>query len=226
MLNNNLSELQNLLGYEFNNTDILTMALTHKSFAIENNTAKYYERLEFLGDSIISAITCSFLYEKFPDLSEGELSKIKSQIVSAENMSVWACLIKLGSFILLGKNEKGIKDIRMSKNLLCDCFEAVIGAVFMDGGFENAKRIISAFIERNEIYSNDYKSALQEIAQRNYGVVPSYQVSKTFGPDHNKNFEVTVSVKSVPLGIGVGKTKKEAQQRAAEKAIKNISVGQ
>ncbi|MDR0485627.1 MAG: ribonuclease III, partial [Elusimicrobiota bacterium] len=91
---------------------------------------------------------------------------------------------------------------------------------------ENAKRIISAFIERNEIYSNDYKSALQEIAQRNYGVVPSYQVSKTFGPDHNKNFEVTVSVKSVPLGIGVGKTKKEAQQRAAEKAIKNISVGQ
>ncbi|MDR0485826.1 MAG: ribonuclease III, partial [Elusimicrobiota bacterium] len=100
MLNNNLSELQNLLGYEFNNTDILTTALTHKSFALENNVAQYYERLEFLGDSIISAITCSILYERFPNLSEGELSKIKSQIVSAENISVWACLIKLGSFIL------------------------------------------------------------------------------------------------------------------------------
>ncbi len=222
MLNKSLEKLQKVIEYQFNNLEVLITALTHKSYAAEAGQKDYNERMEFLGDSILSAIVAENLYGRYPGETEGKLSQLKSQIVSAQNLSGWAKEISLGSFISLGKGED-TKTARERESLLCDVFEAVVGAVYLDGGFENAKKFVLKFLEKQkDIIITDYKSRLQEFAQSEYKELPEYEILKELGPDHDKKFEAAVYVKKKLLGRGSGHSKKEAQQSAAQKAMLNI----
>jgi ribonuclease-3 len=222
MLSKDYEKLQDIFEYKFNNLEILRTALTHKSYAVEYGKKNYNERMEFLGDSILSVIIVETLYLIYPSESEGKLSQLKAQIVSASNLSIWAKEINLGDYIFLGKSED-VFEARNRESLLCDVFEAIIGAVYLDGGFEHAKRFVLKFLDtQKEIVITDYKSRLQELTQSVYKELPEYKIIKEFGPDHNKKFEVTVYVKRRLLGTGTGNSKKEAQQSAAEQAMKNI----
>lgn len=226
MSNNSLEKLQKVIEYQFNNLEVLISALTHKSYAAETGFKNYNERMEFLGDSILSAIVVEYLYEKYPEEMEGKLSQLKSQIVSSANLSQWAKGINLGVFLLLGRSEN-TKEARERESMLCDAFEAVVGAIYLDGGFDNAKKFVLKFLNnQKEIINTDYKSRLQEVSQAVYKELPEYEIIKETGPDHYKNFEAAVYVKNKLLGKGVGHSKKEAQQAAAEKAIKNINKKQ
>jgi ribonuclease-3 len=223
MLNNNFEKLQEIVEYKFNNLEIFKTALTHKSYTSECGLNKNYnERMEFLGDSILSAIIAEILYLRYPSKSEGKLSQLKAQIVSSSNLSAWAKEINLGFYIFLGRSEDAL-EARNRESLLCDVFEAVVGAIYLDGGFGKAKKFILKFLDvSKEIIITDYKSRLQEAAQSICKELPAYKVIKEFGPDHNKKFEIAVYVKSRFLGKGIGNSKKEAQQSAAEQAMKNI----
>ncbi|MCL2145206.1 MAG: ribonuclease III [Endomicrobia bacterium] len=222
MSNRNFEELQKVIEYEFNNLEVLIAALTHKSCAAEFGLKIYNERMEFLGDSILSAIVAESLYNRYSDETEGKLSQLKSQIVSSQNLSEWAKEIKLGDFVLLGKSEDTIES-RQREGLLCDVFEALVCAVYLDGGFENAKKFVLKFLDKQQdIVITDYKSRLQEAVQSEYKILPKYKILRERGPDHDKNFEVAVYVKDQLLGKGVGHSKKEAQQEAALKALENI----
>lgn len=222
MTNDKLSKLQKVIEYKFNNLEVLKVALTHKSYAADLGLKEYNERMEFLGDSVLSAIVVDFLYEKYPNETEGKLSQLKSQIVSSGNLSSWAKTIELGDFIFLGKSED-TKEARQREGLLCDVFEAIVGAVYLDGNFEKAKEFVCSFLNKQkEIIITDYKSRLQEEAQSDYKELPEYKILKEFGPDHDKKFEAAVYVKKKLLGKGKGHSKKEAQQAAAKEAIKNI----
>ncbi|MDR2860820.1 MAG: ribonuclease III [Elusimicrobiota bacterium] len=224
MYKKDLDRFQKIISYEFNDIDILIIALTHTSFASEFRLKEHNERMEFLGDSILGFIVVEHLYKKFPDLKEGELSKIKSTIVSAYNVSKWAKEIFLGSFISLGKGED-TKKSRSRESLLCDAFEALIGAIYLDGGIEKAKDFVSSFlIKSTEIETIDFKSKLQEFIQSQYMQLPEYKVLKETGPDHDKYFESAVYLKDRLLGVGKGHSKKEAEQLAAHKAILNIEA--
>jgi len=222
MKNKELEKLQKVIEYEFNNLEVLINALTHKSYAAENGLENYNERMEFLGDSILSAIVVEALYNRYPYASEGKLSQLKSQIVSSQNLSMWAVEINLGDYIFLGRSED-TKEARGREGLLCDAFEAVTGAVYIDGGLEEARKFVLKFLEKHkEIEITDYKSRLQEMSQSEYKELPEYEIVKEYGPDHDKNFEAAVYVKKKLLGKGTGHSKKEAQQAAAEEAMKNI----
>jgi ribonuclease-3 len=223
MLSKDYEKLQEIIEYKFNNLEVLRTALTHKSYAAEYGGKKSYnERMEFLGDSILSAVIVETLYLIYPSESEGKLSQLKAQIVSASNLSIWAKEINLGDYIFLGKSED-VSEARNRESLLCDVFEAVVGAVYLDGGFEHAKKFILKFLDaQKEIIITDYKSRLQELAQSVYKELPEYKIIKEFGPDHNKKFEVAVYVKRRLFGKGTGSSKKGSQQSAAEQAMKNI----
>ncbi|MDR1696115.1 MAG: ribonuclease III [Endomicrobium sp.] len=222
MKNKELEKLQKVIEYTFNNLEVLITALTHKSRAAESGFGSYNERMEFLGDSILSAVVADALYKRYPEESEGKLSQLKSQIVSSQNLSSWAKLINLGDFIFLGKSEDN-KEARGREGLLGDAFEAVSGAIYIDGGFENAKKFVLKFLDgQKEIEITDYKSRLQEATQSDCKELPKYKITREFGPDHDKKFEAAVYVKGGLLGKGAGHSKKEAQQEAAKKALENI----
>ncbi|MDR0724222.1 MAG: ribonuclease III [Endomicrobium sp.] len=222
MLNKKILKLQEIIEYSFNNLEVLTIALTHKSYASQLGQRSCNERMEFLGDSILSAIVAEALYTRYPECDEGKLSQLKAQIVSAPNLSIWAREISLGSYILLGKNDD-TRESRERESLLCDVFEAIVGAIYLDGGFEKAQKFVLKFLDsKKEIIITDYKSKLQEIVQRLYKKIPDYKITKEFGPDHNKRFEASVLINNKTLGDGAGSSKKEAHQIAAQKALKNI----
>jgi ribonuclease-3 len=223
MLIKDYEKLQDIIEYEFNNLEVLRTALMHKSYAAEYGDKKSCnERMEFLGDSILSAIIVEILYLIYTNESEGKLSQLKAQIVSASNLSIWAKKINLGDYIFLGKS-KEMFEARNRESLLCNVFEAVVGAVYLDGGFENAKKFVLKFLDvQKEIIITDYKSRLQELAQSLYKEFPEYKVIKEFGPEHNKKFEAVVYVKKRLLGRGIGSSKKEAQQSAAGQAMEKI----
>jgi ribonuclease-3 len=224
MSNKNYEKLQKIIGYKFNNLVVLMTALTHKSYAVETFAKSYNERMEFLGDSILSAVVAEILYARYPYESEGKLSQLKAQIVSSHNLSVWAQKIDLGCYIFLGKSEDRKKEARHREGLLCDVFEAIVGAIYLDSCLENVKKFVLKFFnEQEEIVITDYKSKLQEIAQSVCKKLPEYKIVKEFGPDHNKKFEVAVYLNDNLLGKGTGNSKKKAQQFAAEQAMKNIS---
>ncbi|MDR2708443.1 MAG: ribonuclease III [Elusimicrobiota bacterium] len=217
-----LERLERNIDYYFIEQDFLILALTHTSFASEFSLNMSNERMEFLGDSILGAVVCEFLYRNFPQSNEGILSKLKSTIVSSQHLSLWAREISLGAFLLLGKGED-TKHARNREGLLCDALEALIGAIFLDGGLEVAKKFIMRFLQRDlNIEVTDYKSNLQEICQSKYAQLPKYKLLRATGPDHNKFFEVSVSLKDKVLGVGGGHSKKEAEQNAAQQAIAEI----
>lgn len=214
--------IQNLLGYKFKNLDLLKVALTHRSYASDKGLKYCNERMEFLGDSILSAVVSLYLYTKYAD-DEGKLSQIKAQIVSAKNLSAWAKKIKLDKFVLVSKSEE-LNFARQRDSLLCDSFEAVIGAMFLDSNFEQIKNFVEKFLVlKQDINLIDYKSSLQELVQAKFQTLPEYKVIKESGPDHDKKFEVAVFIVNKEFGVGKGSSKKEAEHNSAQQALKKLT---
>lgn len=217
--------LEEIIGYRFKNPEQLKEALSHKSFASESRSGIYNERLEFLGDSVLAAVVAHRLYVDYPDDDEGSLSKKKSQLVSRPSLAVWAAELNLGAYLYLGVGEE-TSGGRTRQSLLGNALEALIGAIYLDGGYEAAERFIRHWcVERHaRLQETDYKSRLQEMLQKKYKVPPSYELAAAAGPDHDKTFEVFVRLGKKELGRGTGKTKKEAEQAAARNALELIEA--
>nr|WP_267507235.1 ribonuclease III [Borreliella bavariensis] len=221
-----LTEFLENLSIDFNNFDLLNTALSHSSYSNElDQKADNNERLEFLGDSVLNLIITDHLYKTYPNKSEGELSKARSYIVSEDSLSSIAREIDLGSYILLGRGEES-NDGRNKKGILADAIEAFVGAIYLDGGFSMATEFVVGLFDMyirlmfNRGDFKDYKSLLQEYVQKKYKISPSYKLDKEIGPDHDKVFCVELYVGEKFISNGKGKSKKEAEMRAAEVALK------
>jgi ribonuclease-3 len=217
--------LEEVIGYRFKNPKYLKEALSHKSFASESRSGVYNERLEFLGDSVLAAVVAHRLYVDYPDDEEGSLSKKKSQLVSRPSLSHWAAELNLGAYLYLGVGEE-TSGGRTRQSLLGNALEALIGAIYLDGGYEAAERFIQHWcVEKHaRLEETDYKSRLQEMLQKKYKVPPVYELSRAAGPDHDKTFEVLVRLGKKELGKGSGKSKKEAEQSAARNALESLGA--
>ena len=223
-LDKNLEEFQGKIRYYFNDKELLIEALSHSSYANEKRKGRNSnERLEFLGDSVLSIVVSQYLFEHFTHLPEGELTKIRASLVCEKSLYEFAKQIDLGEHILLGKGEENTGG-RERVSILADAFEAVIAAVFLDGGLEAAKRHILKFIpkdidDRKPVSFSDHKTILQEIIQKNPEEKVEYKLVGQSGPDHNKAFKVQVRLNSNVIGTGIGRSKKEAEQMAAKEAL-------
>lgn len=216
----NLHLFEKKTKISFKNDKLLEEAFTHKSYAIEKDKKLNNERLEFLGDSIISAVVAYYLFEKYPKDDEGKLSKMKSQIVSRNSLSQWAEEMELGEYLLLSQGEEATGG-RKRQSLLGNVYEALVGAIFLDDGFEQAQKFVYRQLKKKRrIVETDFKSRLQELVQKKYKSPPIYFVSNEEGPDHAKEFTLEVRVNKKVLGTGTGRSKKEAEQRAAREALK------
>jgi ribonuclease-3 len=222
-----LKELQKRLGYNFKDLSLLHTALTHSSYANENrkNGETSNERLEFLGDSVLGMMVAALIYHGKPDMPEGQMTKLRAELVCEKNLNSLALSIGLGECLLLGRGEeKG--GGRERPSLLADAVEAVLAAVYLDGGFKPVTRLIkkhfSQKLDQLETENTDYKTALQEVIQEKQGQILSYRVVNESGPDHLKSFTVEVLLNANVIGCGVGKSKKEAEQTAAKSALGKI----
>jgi len=216
-------KLEKILGVKFKNTALLEEALTHKSYAMEQGgRVPFNERLEFLGDSILSAAVAHYLFERYPDVDEGRLSQLKSMLVSRPSLTVWGRDIEVGQHLRLSEGENGTGG-RDRDSIVGNAMEALLGAMYLEAGFEPTKKFIDKLLnKRKRMVTADHKSKLQEWAQKKYKIPPSYMVRRSFGPDHAKTFEIDVAISSEVLGSGSGKSKKEAEQAAARDALKRI----
>ena len=228
-MDHRLKELEEKIGYRFKNRELLKRALIHRSFAFEKDTKENYEVLEFLGDAVIGLIVSEELIKRFPDKSEGELSQIRAYLVSESSLSELAKTVDLGDYLLLGKGER-LSGGRKKSSLLCDVFESLFGAIYLDGGFYEARRVfLERFLEKmwkileSAVIYKDFKSYLQEITQRIFKVIPSYVLVKSEGPDHDKTFTVECRVKELRT-VASGKSKKSAEQQAAKEMLKALGV--
>ena len=223
-LDKNLEEFQGKIRYYFNDKELLIEALSHSSYANEKRKGRNSnERLEFLGDSVLSIVVSQYLFEHFTHLPEGELTKIRASLVCEKSLYEFAKQIDLGEHILLGKGEENTGG-RERVSILADAFEAVIAAVFLDGGLEAAKRHILKFIpkdidDRKPVSFSDHKTILQEIIQKNPEEKVEFKLVGQSVPDHNKAFKVQVRLNSNVIGTGIGRSKKEAEQMAAKEAL-------
>ena len=218
-----LEELQDKIGYRFQNTELLKQALTHSSFANEQkiNKLKDYERLEFLGDAVLELVSSEFLFRENPQMPEGQLTKLRASMVCEPALAYCAKDIDLGSYILLGRGEEYTGG-RYRSSITSDVMEAIIGAIFLDGGIENAKKHIYRFILsdlENKILFLDSKTILQEEIQKKKDAQLRYELIGESGPDHNKQFTVDAYLNDVLIGSGTGRTKKAAEQQAAYEAL-------
>jgi ribonuclease III len=230
LLPSSLPDLESYLGYSFKNPQLLFQALTHRSFVneYEGESLRNNESLEFLGDAVLGFLVSSRIFKHYPDLTEGELSKIKAYLVSAANLVKLAERIRLGDFIRLSRGEEKTGG-RSKRAIVVDAFEAIIGAIYLDGGVEAASRFVGRQVEEflegldlKQLTYGDYKSALQEYLH-NLGLTePVYCVIDELGPDHKKTFVVQVIVDGEVIAGSSGRTKKEAQQAAARLALDNL----
>ena len=218
-----LKALEKALNYQFKQSDLITEALTHKSYKKPYNN----ERLEFLGDAVLDLIVGEYLFQKFPKEDEGVLSKIRASLVNEKGFTKLALSINLGEFLLISSAEENNHG-RTKSSLLSNAFEAIIGAIYLESGLKEAERISIQLIEDayetidlNSL-SKDFKTALQELTQADFGETPTYKLIKTFGPDHKKEFEIAVILQNKTISSAIGKSKKEAQQKAAEIALKTL----
>jgi len=220
-----LENLERFLEYHFSDIQLLEVALTHSSFSNESKRlGKHNERLEFLGDSVLNIIISDYLYRSYPNLPEGKLTKVRAGVVSESSLAEAAKAIRLGDYLKLGKGEE-ISGGRQRISILADAFEALIGAMYLDGGMEIARgfimKCLSAHIQKaisGKSY-RDYKTELQELLQKDSSIEINYTVTDEEGPDHDKTFRVEVKAGGKVLGRGSGKSKKEAEQDAAENAL-------
>ena len=222
-----MKTLETKLGYQFQNPKLLDHALTHSSYANEHHLGSISsnERLEFLGDSVLGMIVADHLYRTFPDLPEGDLTRIRANLVCEGSLVLVAKEWDLGRYLKLGKGENACGG-RSRPSILADAVEAVLAAVFLDGGLEHDRDIIQRFLldrmEQVNRASRDHKTYLQELVQRKSGQVLSYELIGESGPDHNKTFQMQVLLHGQPIGQGTGHSKKEAEQAAANAAIERL----
>jgi len=220
---NDLSKLEESLGYNFKDKQLIIEALTHKSFKKPYNN----ERLEFLGDAVLDLIVGEYLYNKFPKKDEGTLSKIRASLVNEGGFAKLAKVLNLGEYLYLSAAEENNKG-RTKKSLLSNAFEAVMGAIYLEAGLQTAREIAIKLLEENypkidlDSLCKDYKTSLQELTQAIYGTTPTYTLIGSSGPDHDKVFEVAVLLNNKEISKAKGKSKKEAQQDAAKIALKRL----
>lgn len=222
-----MEEFEKIIGYEFKDKSLLKTALTHSSYANEmHNKVKFNERLEFLGDSVLGMISAEYFFKNYPSLPEGKLTKMRAAAVCEKSLHKFAKQINLGQFMFLGKGEICTGG-RERPSILADAFESVIAAIYLDAGFDEAKKFVLSFISHADIEQpelTDYKTALQEIIQKNHGEMLEYVLVEESGPDHNKKFVVEVHLNSNNIGTGEGRSKKQAEQAAAKEALKLMGV--
>ena len=229
-----LDDLQRSLQYHFRKPQTLYQALIHRSFAHENPQLQQVdnETLEFLGDAVLGLAISHLLLERFPSLTEGDLSRLRSSIVNERELAKLATGLSLGDYLLLGKGEE-LTGGRQKPSLLADTLEAVLAAIYLDGGLETAIGVVRRFfveylnVERDEdplkILDKDYKTQLQELTQARLKLTPDYVLETEEGPDHDKTFCVSVTLEGEILATGSGKSKKEAQQEAARQALEKLN---
>ncbi|MEG2813202.1 MAG: ribonuclease III [Oscillospiraceae bacterium] len=219
-----MNSFEKRIGHEYKNKDLMMEALTHSSYANEGKKfGKNNERLEFLGDSVLSIVVAEHLFLHFKNLPEGELTKLRASLVCEKALHQFAQRINLGAYLRLGKGEENTGG-RKRASILADAFEATIASIYLDGGFSDAKDFILSFIPEDiEIGKinvlSDYKTALQEIIQKNREEKIEYVLTDEEGPDHNKSFTIEVHLNSNVIGTGTGKSKKQAEQFAAKEAL-------
>ncbi|MEW5951564.1 MAG: ribonuclease III [Elusimicrobia bacterium] len=218
------SQLEQKLNHKFKNKKLLEEALAHKSYSVERGFSFHNERLEFLGDSVLGLCAAHYLFSKYPSVSEGELSKIKSKLVSKKSLASFAKIISLEKYVKIGKDARE-SSISGTDSVLADAFEAVLGALYLDGGWESAFSFAKSFLDIPVYEDEDYKSRLQEISQKNFKTLPVYGIIKTEGPEHEKVFTVSISISGRFIATGTGKSKKEAEQDAAGKALEILKRG-
>lgn len=227
-----LQELQEKIGYIFNDEKLIRKALIHRSFGNENWEFKNInnEKLELLGDAVLDLIVTEYLYKNFEIATEGELAKLKSMIVSEPVLASISSEIQLGNYLMLSKGEE-LTGGRDRESILGDVFEAVLGAIYLDSDLATARKVALKYLvykiehinENDELI--DYKTILQEYSQRVYKIIPIYEVVNEIGPDHKKSFEIVVSIDNgKTIGKGIGKNKKQAEQLAAREACRVLEI--
>lgn len=224
-----IEEFQKIIKYKFKKINMINEALTHSSYSNESRGRhiRNNERLEFLGDSVLSLVVSEYIYLKYNNLPEGELTKVRANVVCEPSLAHQAKVLNIGKYLLLGRGEEttGGRD-RIS--ILADAFEAVIGALYLDGGMEVAGKFILDMLAHSiQLASEgnlfrDYKTDLQELLQSKFDEKISYRIISEIGPDHDKTFEAEVALGEKVLGAGKGKSKKEAEQNAAKKALEKV----
>ncbi len=218
-------ELEKRIGYTFKDKRLIIEALTHKSFKKPYNN----ERLEFLGDAVLDLIVGEFLFHKFADSDEGILSKIRASLVNEGGFTLLAREIGLGGAIYLSAAEEN-NDGRQKPSLLSNAFEALVGAIYLEAGLETARDFVVKLLGESyqkidlQSLSKDYKTALQELTQASHGVTPTYDLLRSFGPDHKKEFEIAILLGGETIATAQGKSKKEAQQKAAFIALEKLKI--
>lgn len=228
-----IEAVQRLLGYRFHQPRLLEEALTHKSYSNERRSKDrtQNERLEFLGDAVLSLVMSEYLAAEFPGSNEGGLSKLKAHLVSEASLAKAARRMKLGRLLRLGKGEELSKG-REKHSLLADVLEALIAAIYLDGGLEASRKFTLQVLEEELLATRaeqarpgmeDYKTQLQEVCQKRYESLPQYETVRESGPDHEKVFEVELTIQGVMRGIGRGRSKKEAEQMAAKEALTQLA---
>lgn len=222
-----MGALQETINYTFKNKNLLRLALTHSSYANEKGMKKtsYNERIEFLGDAVLELASSDFIYRNNPELQEGSMTMLRAKLVCEESLAMSARAIKLGDYLLLGKGEI-ISHGNERSSILSDAFEAVIGAIYLDGGFEKAYEFVNDHVladYENRKYVIDSKTTLQELVQSKYGVGVTYEVVDESGPEHDKHFRVAAYIGDRKMETGDGNSKKSAAKDAAYKTIKVLN---
>lgn len=217
---NNKGAFQKQIGISFSNPSLLDLALTHSSFNKKQNNG----RLCFLGDAVLNMIASLYLFKRFPEYPEGILTKMRAGLVSRKVLVKWARDIKLGHFIFLSNGEEKTGG-RKKASILSEAIEGLIGAIFIDGGISKAKKFVMAYLSSQKGEFLDFKSALQELAQKEKMGLPVYKLVKKSGKEHNPSFNISVSVGGI-IEYGKGKNKKEASQEAAKKALERLQKGE
>lgn len=226
-----LNELEAIIGYTFQDQSHLRLALTHSSYANElrGQKAEYNERLEFLGDSVLGVVISEYVYSQHPDFKEGELTKMRSKIVCEATLAEVASELELGAYMLFGKGE-ALTGGRTRRSILADAFEALIAALYLDGGFDVVKPIIFKLMHEKidmaekGLIVDDYKTHLQEIIQTKKENRIKYELIEEKGPDHRKLFRTAVKLNQTVIGIGEGRSKKESEQEAAKMALRSGKI--
>ena len=222
-----INELETAIGYQFRNITLLQNALSHSSYANErwHDSLKSNERLEFLGDSVLGMVVAEHLYRTFPDRPEGELTRMRADMVCEKTLAKVANGLGLGKHLMLGKGEEQGGG-RSRESILADAVESVIAACYLDGGMTAAVQFIQKFILVNvpvtKLHNADYKTALQELVQQKKNQVLSYNLVGESGPDHDKHFQVELTLNGEVVGVGSGSSKKRAEQAAAQSAIERL----
>ncbi len=226
-MNKNIQNLENEIGYVFNDRELLMQALTHSSYVNDRKMDKNLcnERLEFLGDAILEMTSSEFLYSEYPEKDEGELTKLRASLVSETPLAAVAGEIGLGEYLYLGHGEERTGG-RTRYSVTSDAVEAVIGAIYLDGGIEPARAFVRKYIlndiENKKLF-HDSKTVLQEIVQKYHRGTLTYRLVKEEGPDHDKNYGMNALIDEKIIGYGEGRTKKAAEQQAAYSAIKSLN---